>query len=60
MGVCSASTKECVVHLLHQVLGAQRVSQLSVLLAGDDVPLKKPHPMIYALAAEQLNIPAQQ
>jgi beta-phosphoglucomutase-like phosphatase (HAD superfamily) len=58
VGVCSAATKAAAIQTLNSTLGPQRVQQLNVCLLGDDVPDKKPHPTIYNMARETLNIPA--
>jgi HAD superfamily hydrolase (TIGR01509 family) len=56
VGVCSASTKEAALKVLHVTLGDRRVSQLNVCILGDDVTEKKPSPMIYNVARETLGI----
>mmetsp|Transcript_12855 Transcript_12855/g.26651 ORF Transcript_12855/g.26651 Transcript_12855/m.26651 type:complete len:319 (+) Transcript_12855:114-1070(+) len=54
VGVCSASTKEAAQKTLELTLGPDRVSQLNVCILGDDVPTKKPDPLIYNVARERL------
>lgn len=56
VGVCSASTKESALKTLDITLGGDRVSKLDVCILGDDVPLKKPDPLIYNLARQRLGI----
>jgi len=56
VGVCSASTKAAAQQTLHCTLGPERLQQLDVLLLGDDVEYKKPHPAIYQQAAEILKL----
>lgn len=56
--ICSASTKEGVTKLLKSVLGEERLGRFDLLLLGDDVPKKKPDPLIYNLASERLAVPA--
>ncbi|GMH79456.1 hypothetical protein TrLO_g4046 [Triparma laevis f. longispina] len=56
VGVCSASTKSAVETVLSVVLGPERVSKLDVFLAGDDVTVKKPDPMIYSTAVEKVGL----
>lgn len=51
VAVCSAATKESVIFTLTSLLGAQRFSSLDCFMAGDDVPRKKPDPIIYQIAA---------
>ncbi|GKZ01309.1 hypothetical protein MPSEU_001081900 [Mayamaea pseudoterrestris] len=58
VGVCSAATKAAAVTTLQATLGSERLEQLDVLLLGDDVAEKKPHPMIYDTARETLNMDA--
>ena len=54
VGICSAATKEGFVKLVDAVVGPERLSKLDVVIAGDDVSEKKPHPMIYDTARERL------
>lgn len=56
LGVCSAGTKDSVVAVLHAMLGEGRFNGLDVFLAGDDVPVKKPDPLIYKEAAARLGL----
>jgi len=58
VGVCSASTKAAALKTLDITLGPDRVSKLDVCILGDDVPAKKPDPLIYNVAAQRLNMPA--
>lgn len=51
VAVCSAATKESVVFTLTSLLGRQRFDSLDCFMAGDDVPRKKPDPIIYQIAA---------
>ena len=39
------------------VVGQERLAKLDVIIAGDDVSNKKPHPEIYNVAAERLGLP---
>lgn len=54
VAVCSAATKAAVVFVLESLLGKQRFESLDLFMAGDDVPVKKPDPTIYKIAAERL------
>ncbi|PNW71496.1 hypothetical protein CHLRE_16g656650v5 [Chlamydomonas reinhardtii] len=56
LAVCSAATKSSVVFTLKSLLGEGRFQGLDCFLAGDDVPKKKPDPMIYKVAAERLGV----
>jgi len=56
VAVCSAATKEAVIFVLESLLGADRFAGLDLFMAGDDVPLKKPDPTIYRVAAERLGV----
>lgn len=51
VAVCSAATKESVVFTLQSLLGPERFNSLDCFMAGDDVPRKKPDPIIYQLAS---------
>jgi HAD superfamily hydrolase (TIGR01509 family) len=56
VGVCSASTKEAALKVLSVTLGEERQKKLNVCILGDDVPEKKPSPMIYNEARERIGI----
>jgi HAD superfamily hydrolase (TIGR01509 family) len=60
VGVCSAATKAAAVQTLNITLGPDRVKRLDVCILGDDVSAKKPDPLIYNTACQQLKmIPSQ-
>ena len=44
---------------MNAIVGKDRLSKLDVIIAGDDVKEKKPHPMIYNKAKDLINIPAE-
>jgi beta-phosphoglucomutase-like phosphatase (HAD superfamily) len=56
IAVCSASTKQATDFVLPNLLGQDRFSSLDVYMAGDDVPRKKPDPIIYNLTSEKLGV----
>lgn len=56
VAVCSASTKEATDFVLPSLLGKERFQGLDLYMAGDDVPRKKPDPIIYKIASERLGI----
>eukprot|EP00892_Ulva_mutabilis_P010538 jgi/Ulvmu1/7857/UM004_0088.1 len=56
VAVCSAATKESVIFTLNSLLGPDRFNSLDCFMAGDDVPRKKPDPIIYQLASERLGV----
>lgn len=56
VAVCSAATKGAVIFVLESLLGKTRFSSLDLFMAGDDVPVKKPDPTIYKVAAERLKV----
>jgi len=56
VGVCSASTKSAVETVLTTVLGAERFGKLDVFIAGDDCSEKKPSPMVYNMARDQIGV----
>jgi len=56
VGICSAATKAGFEKVVDSVVGQERLARLDVVMAGDDVPLKKPDPMIYNLAREKLGL----
>ena len=60
VGICSAATKEGFVTLVDSVVGKERVGKLDVILAGDDVSNKKPHPEIYLKAKDMIQMDPSQ
>lgn len=60
VAVCSAATRESCVFTVRNLLGEARFAALDVFMAGDDVPKKKPDPMIYSLAAQKLGLSPQE
>lgn len=56
VAVCSAATRESCVFTVQNLLGEGRFKALDVFMAGDDVPRKKPDPLIYSLAAQKLGL----
>ena len=44
--------------VVNSVVGPERLAKMDLILAGDDVKLKKPDPMIYNLARERLGLDA--
>ncbi|CAM9902292.1 unnamed protein product [Laminaria digitata] len=59
MAICSASTKDACLFVLDNLLGKENLDKFDLILAGDDVPQRKPDPMIYDLASEKLGIPPE-
>eukprot|EP00752_Nemacystus_decipiens_P004920 g4478.t1 len=59
MAICSASTKDACLFVLDSLLGKHNVAKFDLVLAGDDVPRRKPDPMIYKLASEKLGVPPE-
>jgi HAD superfamily hydrolase (TIGR01509 family) len=57
LAICSTSDARGVTLLAHKLLGSQRASRFSTILAGDVVANKKPDPEIYLLASERLGVP---
>jgi len=55
-GICSAATKGGFDQVVNSVVGKDRLSRLDVVMAGDDVPRKKPDPIIYKLAGEKVGL----
>lgn len=60
LAVCSTSNERAVNTILDVLLGKERKSRFSAILAGDVVSRKKPDPEIYQLCRQQLGIPAPQ
>jgi len=60
VAVCSAATKSSVEVTLKALIGQDRFDNLDLFMAGDDVPKKKPDPIIYVLAAEKLGVDASE
>ena len=56
LAVCSTSNERAVNLVVEKLLGAERKSKFSAILAGDVVSNKKPDPEIYNLAKERLNL----
>lgn len=56
MAICSASTKTSCLFVLDNLLGEENLQKFDLILAGDDVPRRKPDPMIYNLASEKLGV----
>lgn len=56
-GICSAATKAGFDQVVNSIVGPERLARLDVVMAGDDVPRKKPDPIIYQLAAERVGLP---
>mmetsp|Transcript_43382 Transcript_43382/g.169780 ORF Transcript_43382/g.169780 Transcript_43382/m.169780 type:complete len:286 (-) Transcript_43382:3320-4177(-) len=56
LAICSAATKSSVWYVLNNLVGEERLSNFDVILAGDDVPKKKPDPTIYHVASERMNV----
>ena len=56
VGICSASTRAGFEKVVDSVVGQERLAKLDVIIAGDDVSNKKPHPEIYNVAAERLGL----
>lgn len=56
MAICSASTKDACLFVLDNLLGKENLKKFDLILAGDDVPRRKPDPMIYSLASEKLGV----
>lgn len=54
--VCSAANADAVALVLDRLVGKERLAKFDLILAGDVVKKKKPHPMIYELAKEKLNV----
>ena len=54
LAVCSTSNERAVHLILEKLLGAERKSRFSAVLAGDVVSKKKPDPEIYELAKQRL------
>lgn len=59
VGICSAATKAGFEKVVNSVVGPARLAAMDVVMAGDDVKLKKPDPMIYNMAQQQIGIPKE-
>ena len=55
-GICSAATKGGFDQVVNSVVGLDRRGRFDVVMAGDDVPRKKPDPIIYQLASEKVGV----
>ena len=56
LAVCSTSNEKSVNLILETLMGTERKSRFSAILAGDVVSRKKPDPEIYLLCKEQLQL----
>jgi len=56
LAVCSTSNERAVNLIVEKLLGPEKKSKFSVILAGDVVPKKKPDPAVYNLALERLKL----
>jgi len=56
LAVCSTSNERAVTLIVRTMLGEERMSRFSAILAGDVVRNKKPDPQIYLLAKERLGV----
>jgi HAD superfamily hydrolase (TIGR01509 family) len=59
LAVCSTSNERAVNLIVKTLLGTERKSNFKAILAGDVVSHKKPHPEIYLLALDTLQLQAQ-
>jgi len=56
VAICSAATKAGFEKVVNAIVGPERLQRFDLVLAGDDVDKKKPHPLIYNLAAQHLGV----
>lgn len=56
LGVCSTSKRASVLAVLHHVMSDVIADEFSIVIAGDEVPNKKPEPDIYNTAAKKLGV----
>ena len=56
VGICTAATKGGFYPLIEALLGQERLNKLDVLIVGDDVPRKKPDPLIYNTAKDRIGV----
>merc|ERR1712054_70209 len=59
MAICSAATRAGFEKVVHQALGEERLNRFDEIIAGDDVSVKKPDPMIYNVARKRLGVPKE-
>jgi len=60
LAVCSTSNERAVNLAVDRLLGPERKAGFDLILAGDVVSKKKPHPEIYNLALQRLGLQPQQ
>jgi len=60
VGICSAATRGGFERVVNSIVGAGRLAQLDVVIAGDDISNKKPDPEIYNVAAARLGLAKEQ
>lgn len=58
-GICSAATKGGFDQVVNSIVGLDRRGRFDVVMAGDDVPRKKPDPIIYQMASERVQVPPE-
>ena len=58
-GICSAATKGGFDQVVNSIVGQDRRSRFDVVMAGDDVPRKKPDPIIYQMASDRVQVPPE-
>jgi HAD superfamily hydrolase (TIGR01509 family) len=56
LGVCSTSKRPSVLAVLHCAMGEPLAGRFALVIAGDEVPVKKPAPDIYLTAADRLGV----
>ena len=59
LAICSAATRAGFEKVVNQALGEPLLSKFDEIIAGDDVSVKKPDPMIYNIASERLGVPRE-
>jgi len=58
LAVCSTSNERAVTRIVQHLVQSNPAVRFNLLLAGDMVAKKKPHPEIYALASARLGVPS--
>jgi len=56
VAICSAATKAGFLKVVNSIVGQERLARFDQIIAGDDVPRKKPDPLIYNLVRERLGV----
>ncbi len=58
LGIASTTNRSCILGMLRQGIGVRAPEWFEVILTGSDVKERKPSPLVYRKALEQMGLPA--